>query len=208
MPQVSVYNNKGEVVKTLDLDEGLFGAEPNVPLMHQALMRQRANARLGTAASKTRGMVEGGSAKPWAQKGTGRARQGTTSSPIWKGGGVVFGPHPRKYTQDMPRRARRAALRSALATKVAENRLVVVDELKLPAAKTREMVAFLSAVPVESSALVVLPRYDEDIVRAARNLRAVKVLQADLLNVADLMDYDFVVMPEAAVEMITATFGL
>lgn len=208
MPQVSVYNSSGEVVKTLDLDESLFGAEANVPLMHQALMRQRANARLGTAASKTRGMVEGGSAKPWAQKGTGRARQGTTSSPIWKGGGVVFGPHPRKYTQDMPRRARRAALRSALSTKVAENRLVVVDELKLPAAKTREMVAFLSAVPVESSALVVLPRYDEDIVRAARNLRAVKVLQADLLNVADLMDYDFVVMPEAAVEMITATFGL
>jgi large subunit ribosomal protein L4 len=203
-----VYNSSGEVVKTLDLDEGLFGAEANVPLMHQALMRQRANARLGTAASKTRGMVEGGSAKPWAQKGTGRARQGTTSSPIWKGGGVVFGPHPRKYTQDMPRKARRAALRSALATKVAEGHLVVVDELKLPAPKTREMVAFLSAVPVESSALVVVARYDEDIVRASRNLRAVKVLQADLLNIADLLDYDFVVMPEAVVAQITETLGL
>lgn len=208
MPQVSVYNSSGVVVKTLDLDEGLFGAEANVPLMHQALMRQRANARLGTAASKTRGMVEGGSAKPWAQKGTGRARQGTTSSPIWKGGGVVFGPHPRKYTQDMPRKARRAALRSALATKVAEGHLVVVDELKLPAPKTREMVAFLSAVPVESSALVVVARYDEDIVRASRNLRAVKVLQADLLNIADLLDYDFVVMPEAVVAQITETLGL
>jgi len=208
VPQVSVYNTLGETVRSLDLDESVFGAEPNVPLMHQALVRQKANARLGTAETKTRGKVAGGSAKPWAQKGTGRARQGTSSSPLWKGGGILYGPHPRKYTQDMPRQARRAALRSALSTKVAEGHLIVVEEVKLASPKTKEMVAFLGALPVEASALVILPALDEEIMRAARNLPAVKILQASLLNVADLMDYDFVVMPEATVEAITETFGL
>jgi len=208
VPQVSVYSTSGQVVKTLDLDDSVFGGQPNVPVLHQALVRQMANARLGTAATKTRGRVAGGTAKPWAEKGTGRARQGSTSSPLWKGGGIVFGPHPRKYTKDMPRQARRAALRSALATKVADGRLVVVDELKLTAPKTKEMAAVLAALPVEASALLVLPVLDEEIVRAARNLPAVKVLPASLLNVADLLTYDYVVMPEAAVDAITETFGL
>ena len=208
MPQVSVYNTTGQVVKTVDLDESVFGVEPNVPVMHQALLRQQANARLGTAASKTRGMVAGGSAKPWAQKGTGRARQGSTSSPIWKGGGVVFGPHPRKYTQSMPKQARRLALRSALASKVLDGHLIVLDELKLAAPKTREMVALLSALPVEASVLVVLPARVEDVQRACRNLQSVKVLEAGLLNVADLLGFNFVLMPEATLEVITETFGL
>jgi len=208
VPQVSVYNALGQAVRSLDLDESVFGAEPNIPLMHQALVRQKANARLGTAETKTRGKVQGGTSKPWAQKGTGRARQGTTSSPLWKGGGVLYGPHPRKYTQDMPRQARRAALRSALSTKVADGHLIVVEDVKLSAPKTKEMVAFLGALPVESSALVLLPSLDEEILRASRNLPAVKVLQASFLNVADLMDYDYVVLPEATVEAITEIFGL
>jgi large subunit ribosomal protein L4 len=208
VPQVSVYNTSGQVVKTVDLDESVFGVEPNVSVMHQALLRQQANARLGTAASKTRGMVDGGSGKPWAQKGTGRARQGTSSSPIWKGGGVVFGPHPRKYTQGMPKQARRLALRSALASKVIDGHLILVDELKLAAPKTREMVAVLSALPVQASVLVVVPARVEEIQRACRNLPSVKVLEASLLNVADLLGFDYVLMPEATLEVISDTFGL
>ncbi len=208
MPQVSVYNTSGQVMKTIDLDESIFGIEPNLPVMHQALLRQQANARLGTAASKTRGQVGGGSAKPWAQKGTGHARQGTTSSPLWKGGGVVFGPHPRSYRQAMPKQARRLALRSALSDKVAEGRLVVLDELKLAAAKTKEVLNILAVLPVETSALIVLPGRDEQVERAAHNLPAVKVIQANLLNVADPLGYDYLVMPEASLEAITETLGL
>ncbi len=206
MPQVSVYNTSGQVTKTIDLDESIFGIEPNAPVMHQALLRQQANARQGNASSKTRGQVGGGSAKPWAQKGTGRARQGTTSSPLWKGGGVVFGPHPRKYTQDMPKQARRVALRSALSNKVAEDQLVVLDELKLAEPKTKEMSGILAALPVETSVLIALPERDEDVERAARNLPAVKVLQVGFLNVADLLSYDYLVMPEAAVQVIARWF--
>jgi large subunit ribosomal protein L4 len=208
VPQVSVYNTSGQVVKTLDLNDSVFGIVPNVPVMHQALLRQQANARLGTAASKTRGMVAGGSAKPWAQKGTGHARQGTSSSPLWKGGGVCFGPHPRTYKQAMPKQARRLALRSALATKLDGGHLVVLDELKLAAPKTKEVVSLLGALPVEASALIVLPGRDEDVERAARNLPAVKVLSVGNLNVADLLGYDYLVLPEAALDAITETFGL
>jgi large subunit ribosomal protein L4 len=208
VPQVSVYSASGQAGKTADLDESIFGIEPNVPVMHQALLRQQANARLGTAASKTRGMVAGGSAKPWAQKGTGRARQGTTSSPIWKGGGVVFGPHPRKYVQSMPKQARQLALRSALSSKVAQGNLVVLDEIKLAAPKTREMVALLAALPVHASVLVVMPERDQDVERAARNLPSVKVLQAGRLSVADLLGFEYVVMPEATLAVLSNTLGL
>jgi large subunit ribosomal protein L4 len=208
VPQVSVLNASGQALKTADLDESIFGTEPNVSVMHQALLRQQANARLGTAASKTRGMVAGGSAKPWAQKGTGRARQGTTSSPIWKGGGVVFGPHPRKYTQSMPKQARQLALRSALSSKVAQGNLVVLDEIKLAAPKTREMAALLGALPVHASVLVVMPGRDLDVERAARNLPSVKVLQAGRLSVADLLGFEFIVMPEATLAVLTNTLGL
>src|SRR6187431_244288 len=125
--QVDIHNLKGEVVGSAELDETVWGIEPNIPVMHQALVRQLANARIGTAETKTRGEVRGGGRKPWRQKGTGRARQGTIRAPQWKGGGVVFGPHPRKYTQAMPRQMRRLAIRSALSAKLADDRLTVVQ---------------------------------------------------------------------------------
>lgn len=205
--QVSVYNVNGQVVKTVDLDEKIFAIKPNVPVMHQALVRQLANARLGTADTKTRGEVSGGAAKPWRQKGTGRARQGSIRSPLWKGGGVVFGPHPRKYTQLMPKKARRLALRSALASKAADGLLVVLDELRLAAPKTKEMAAVLDSLPVETSALIVLPERDEMVERAARNLPGVKVLPVNLLNVADLLGYKYLVMPESALPAISRLYG-
>ena len=170
--------------------------------------RRQAEKAKNSAEKSRQESRSGGSGKPWAQKGTGRARQGTTSSPIWKGGGVVFGPHPRKYTQSMPKQARRLALRSALASKVLDGHLIVLDELKLAEPKTREMVAVLSALPVEASVLVVVPQRLEDIQRACRNLPSVKVLEANQLNVADLLGFDFVLMPEATLELITETFGL
>lgn len=207
MPQASVYNLAGEIVDKVELAEDIFGVEINPAVMHQALARQQANARQGTADTKRRGEVAGGGSKPWRQKGTGRARQGSTRSPIWKGGGIVFGPHPRKYTQAMPRQARRLALKSALTAKAAEQRLIVVDELQLSAPKTKEVVAILEQLAIPSSALILLAEHDEDLEKAARNLPLVKTLPVQALNLADLLKYDYLVVPKSALAAIEETFG-
>ena len=206
--QIPVRNVVGEIVDHIQLNEMIFGLEPHEPIMHQALVRQLSNARLGAAKTKTRGEVRGGGRKPWRQKGTGRARHGSIREPQWRGGGVAFGPRPgRNYKKRMPRKMRRLALRSALSVKAAEGRIVLLDELRVPAAKTREMVALLDRLAVDSSALILLPQRDEALERSARNLSQVKTLRADYLNIRDLFTYDYLLMPLAALATIEGFLG-
>jgi large subunit ribosomal protein L4 len=203
----TVLNMRGEPVGDMDLDQSIFGVDVNVAVLHQAIKMQLANARQGTADTKTRGEVAGGAVKPWRQKGTGRARQGTTRSPLWIKGGVTFGPHPRGYAQSMPRKMRRLALKSALASKLQENRLIVVDDLSMAEPKTKEMVATLQSVGAGPSTLIVMAERNSNVERSARNLPGVKTLQATNLNVADLLNHDFIVLTQAALGAISATYG-
>lgn len=205
--QVSVRNMAGDTVSEFDLPEAIFGLEPNVAVMHQAVLRQLANARLGTVDTKTRAEVSGGGRKPWRQKHTGRARQGSTSAPHWKGGGVVFGPHQRSFAMRMPRKMRRLALRSALSAKAAEKQIVLLDELALESAKTRDFRNILGNLNVQTSALVVLPEHNDNVEQSTRNLTDVKALQATCLNVFDILKFDTLIMPVKALEVIAQILG-
>jgi len=192
----------GETVGQVELADAIFAAPVNKPLMHQAMVRQLANARLGTHKTKGRSEVAGGGRKPWRQKGTGRARQGSIRAAQWRGGGIIFGPTPRSYTQQMPRKMRRAALCSALSVKAAENKIVVLDQLTMAVPKTREMALALERLAVDSSALIVMPGEDWAVERSANNLPDVKLLRAHYLNVRDLLVYDYLVIPQAALALI------
>ncbi|MBI5303549.1 MAG: 50S ribosomal protein L4 [Chloroflexi bacterium] len=205
--QVPLYNISGKEVGTTELPDAIFGEAVNTPLMHQAFVRQLANARQGTHDTKTRGEVAGGGAKPFRQKGTGHARQGSTRSPHYRHGGVVFGPTPRSYEQKMPRQMRRAALRSALSAKMAEGQIRVLDELKLAAPKTREMETILDNLSVNSSALILLPEANLAVQKSASNIPDVKTLRAQYLNVRDLLGYDYLIMPVDAVKAIEGYLG-
>ncbi|MDZ4159732.1 MAG: 50S ribosomal protein L4 [Anaerolineaceae bacterium] len=209
MMLVDVVNMKGEKVSTLELPASVFEAPIFVDLMHQAYVRQMANARLGTHDTKTRAEVSGGGRKPWRQKGTGRARQGSIRSPQWKGGGRVHTPHPHKYTQAMPRKMRQAALRSALSVKAAESKLVIIDKLELAESKTRLMVKALDALVGQTSALILIPAKElhEGVIRSTNNIPDAKILLAGYLNIRDIMSYDKLVMPVATVETIAAHLG-
>ncbi|OGO04323.1 MAG: 50S ribosomal protein L4 [Chloroflexi bacterium RBG_13_54_9] len=197
--RVSVHNHSGEIVNEIELSESVFGVSPNEAVVHQALVRQLANARQGNASTKTRGEVSGSTAKLFRQKGTGRARQGSIRSPLHRGGGIVFGPRPRSYRQAMPKKMRRLALKSVLSAKAAEGNLVVVDEFGLETPKTKDMVRILEALGVESSALIVTPEKDENVVRSAGNIAGVKTLPAHVLNVADLLSHKDLIMTVEAV---------
>lgn len=207
---VDVFNMKGEKVKQVELPAAIFEAPINVDLMHQAFLRQMANARLGTHDTKVRGEVAGGGRKPWKQKGTGRARQGGVSAAQWVGGGRIHTPHPRKYTQRMPLKMRRAALRSALSVKAAEASIVLVDDLFLAEPKTKLMSQALNALTGQSRALVVIPEknsaYDA-IARATSNIESAKILLAGYLNIRDLLSYDKVVMPMQTLDVLMAHLG-
>jgi large subunit ribosomal protein L4 len=205
--QVPVYNVQGEQVSETELRDDIFGVAVNSALMHQALLRQLANARLGTHKTKSRGEVRGGGRKPWRQKGTGRARQGSIRSPQWRGGGTVFGPTPRSYRQKMPRKMRRQALRSALTVKVSDAQVMVLDALDLSEPKTKEVLGILQNLGVDSSALILLPQRDEVILRSVRNLPKVQTLVAQYLNVRDLLKYDYILMPLASLEVIEGILG-
>ena len=205
--QASLKNMQGQEVGTVELPDDIFNIEPNQAVMHQALVRQLANKRLGTHKTKTRGEVRGGGRKPWRQKGTGRARQGTIRAPQWRGGGTVFGPAPRSYAKRMPRKMRRLALRSALSVKAAEGQIVVLDELSFDAPRTKDMVAVLDALGVERSALVLLPEVNDIVELSARNLPYVKTLRANYINVRDLLGYETVIMPRQAIDVIAAFLG-
>lgn len=205
--QVSLMNVAGEQVGEVELADTIFAAPINIPLMHQAVVRQLANARLGTAKVKGRSEVAGGGRKPWKQKGTGRARQGSTRAAQWRGGGIIFGPTPRSYAQKMPRKMRRAAVCSALSVKAAEDRLVVLDQLAIEQPKTREMTAVMSRLAVDSSVLILMAEADEIVERASNNLPDIKLLRAEYVNVRDLLNYDFLVIPQNALSVIETILG-
>lgn len=205
--QAQIYSTTGEVVDQIELSDYIFGIEPNVPVMHQALVRQRANARLGTHDTKTRGEVSGGGRKPWRQKGTGRARQGSIRAPQWRGGGTVFGPHPRSYKQAMPRKMRRLALRSALSDKARGEALMVVRGLEAIDPRTKAMKQVLEALAVSTTALIVLPEKTDAVERAAGNLEQVKTLLYSNLNLADLLKYQRLILTPAAVAEIERLWG-
>jgi large subunit ribosomal protein L4 len=203
MTSVDVKNIKGEVVGSFDLDDSVFGVEPNRAVVHQAVVAQLANQRKGTADTKTRGEVRGGTHKMWRQKGTGRARQGDRRAPHWTGGGVVFGPHPRSYHKDLPRKMRRIAMKSALSSRVADSTLTVVDDLALTAPKTREIRGILTALGVNRSALIVVGERDEAIARASRNLPEVRAVTPGGLCLLDVLKFRHLVLTKAAVEALT-----
>ncbi len=205
--QVPVKDMAGQVVGEVELRDDVFAVPINEAVMHQALVRQHANARLGTADTKTRSEVSGGGRKPWRQKGTGRARQGSTRAPHWKGGGVVFGPHPRSYAQKMPRKMRRLALRSALSSKAAAEQVVILQDLQMDAPKTKEMLAMLGNLDVSGTALILLPEERWAVEQSAGNLPGVKTLRTDSLNVADLLGFDYLIMPVAALEVVHRHLG-
>jgi large subunit ribosomal protein L4 len=206
--EAQVKNLKGETVRTVELPAQIFEAPINKDLMHQALVRQLANARLGTHSTKSRGEVSGGGKKPWKQKGTGRARQGSTRSPIFKGGGKVHTPKPRSYEQAMPRQMRRAALRSALSVKAADSQIIVVEDLTPDSPKTKAMAQALAGLVGEgNTALVLLPAKDEAVENSVRNLANAKYLRANYLNIRDLLGYDRVVMPVGALAVIESYLG-
>ena len=208
--KVDVLSVEGKKLREVELPSAIFEAPINVDLMHQAYVRQMANARLGTHDTKVRGEVAGGGAKPWKQKGTGRARQGSRRAAQWVGGGRIHTPHPRSYEQRMPKKMRQAALRSALSAKAAEAGIVVVDEFSLPELKTRFMADALKNLVGESTVLVVLPEKDqgyEQVVRTTGNLADTKVLLAKYLNIRDLFGYDKLILPITALDAITAHLG-
>ncbi|MBE0698519.1 MAG: 50S ribosomal protein L4 [Anaerolineaceae bacterium] len=209
MMVVDVFNMDGQKVTTVDLSPAIFEAPVYVDLMHQAFVRQMANARLGTHDTKTRNEVAGGGRKPWRQKGTGRARQGSSRSPVWVGGGRVHTPHPRSYEQSMPKKMRRAALRSALSVKAAEANIVIVDQLALPEPKTRLMVKALNFLVGEDSALILIPEKEmyQGVIRSTSNIPDAKILLANYLNIRDLLQYDKVIIPLSVLDVISATFG-
>lgn len=208
--KVDVLNMEGEKVSTVELPVQIFEAPIHVSLMHQAYVRQMANARLGTHKTKTRSEVSGGGRKPWRQKGTGRARQGSIRSPQWVGGGRVHTPRPRDYSQKMPRKMRRAALRSALSVKAAEECIIVIDDLAIEAPKTRVLADKLNKLAGDGSVLILISEKNDrsDVVhKSINNLPKAKMLMANYLNVRDLLGYDKVILPVAALDVIKSFLG-
>ncbi len=206
MANVSVYNMEGKEVGALELNDAVFGVEVNEHLVHLAVVAQLANKRQGTQKAKTRSEVSGGGRKPWRQKGTGHARQGSTRSPQWKGGGVVFAPTPRDYTIRLNKKEKRAALRSALTSRVQDNKFIVVDELKFDEIKTRKFQNVMDNLKV-SKALVVLADNDQNTVLSARNIAGVKTSQVGSINVYDILKYNTVVATKAAVASIEEVYA-
>ena len=206
MANVSVFNMEGKEVGTMDLNDAVFGVEINDHLVHLAVVRQLANNRQGTQKAKTRSEVRGGGRKPWRQKGTGHARQGSTRSPQWTGGGVVFTPTPRDYDMKMNKKERRAALKSALTSRVQENKLIVLDELKLDEVKTKAMQNVLNNLNV-SKALVVLNDNDSNVVLSARNIPDVVTALPNTINVYDVLKYNTVILTKAAVASIEEVYA-
>ena len=206
MANVSVYNMEGKEVGTIELNDAVFGVEVNEHLVHMAVVQQLANNRQGTQKAKTRSEVSGGGRKPWKQKGTGHARQGSTRAPQWTGGGVVFAPVPRDYTIKLNKKEKRAALKSALTSRVQENKFIVVDELALNEIKTKKFVEVMNNLKV-SKALVVLAEDDQNVIKSASNVASVKTANAGMINVYDILKYSTVVATKAAVEKIEEVYA-
>ena len=197
--QVPVYSLAGEVIKNIEISDEVFAVSFNQAVVHQAMVRQQANARQGTASTKTRGEVAGSSRKLFRQKGTGSARAGSRKSPLRRGGGITFGPKPRSYRQAMPKKMRQLALRCMLSAKAGDGELKVLEQLKLDEPKTKEMVRILAALGVNASALIATGETEENVVKSARNLAGIKTIPANLLNVVDLLSHKMLLMTETAV---------
>ena len=206
MPKTNVLNMAGAVVGEIELSDEIFGIEPNTDVMHEVVRAQLANRRQGTQSALTRSEVRGGGIKPWRQKGTGRARQGSTRAPQWTHGGVVFAPKPRSYAMSVNKKARRLAIKSALSAKLAAGEMIVLDTLSLDEAKTKKMVALLKALSAEK-ALIVTPAKDETVVRAANNIPGVATTMADNLNVYDILKYDKFIITVDAVGKVTEVYA-
>ncbi|SES20097.1 LSU ribosomal protein L4P [Gracilibacillus ureilyticus] len=200
MPKVALFNQSGSQVGDVEISDAVFGIEPNEHVLHDAVLMQRASLRQGTHAVKNRSEVRGGGRKPWRQKGTGRARQGSIRSPQWVGGGTVFGPTPRSYSYKLPKKVRRLALKSALSSKVKEDSLVVLEGIAIDAPKTKEVISLLSSLNVDSKALIVTADADAVLVKSANNLPNVKVLTVSEVNVLDLLTHDKLVITKEAAE--------
>jgi len=197
--QLPIWNSAGETVDTIEVSESLFDVPMNQALVHQVAVAHMANARQGTSATKTRGMVSGGGAKPWKQKHTGRARQGSNRAPQWRGGGIVFGPHPRDYSQRIPKKMNRGAIRCVLSEKARDEKLLVINEFQLSQAKTREMKQLLANLGITTPALIVTHIPQMDVILSARNIGRVKTIPAAQLNALDMLNYDRVIMTAEAV---------
>ncbi len=206
MPTVALYNINGEQIGEVTLKEEIFGVDVHESVLHDAVIMQLAGRRQGTHDTKTRSEVSGGGRKPWRQKGTGRARHGTIRSPIWRGGGIVFGPHPRKYGYNLPKKVRRLALKSALSSKVSSGDILILDELKLEQPKTSDMARILNNLKV-GDALLVTAGKDETVEKSARNIPNIKSLTAEGLNVYDILSYDKLVITKDAVLRVEEVFA-
>lgn len=207
MPKVGVQNMVGEQVGEIELAAGVFEAEAKVPLMHQAVVAENANSRQGTSDTRTRGEVSGGGAKPFRQKGTGRARQGSSRSPVHPHGGVAFGPHPRSYTKALPKKMRRGALRSALSARLADGAVVVVDQIALEKISTKEMVAFLNRFEAYGKTILLMEGITDEVRKSSRNIPGVSLRIAPAVSVRDILGADRIIMTRAAAEKIQEVFA-
>lgn len=207
MPKATLYNINAEKVGEIELSDEFFGAKVNTAAIHTMVVNYLANQRQGTQSTKTRTEVSGGGRKPWRQKGTGRARQGSIRSPQWVGGGVALGPKPRSYKYTLPKKVRRLALKSALTSKVIENNIIVLDNLKLEAIKTKEMVNILNNLKVDSSALIVLPEVDKNVVLSARNIERVKTTTTNSINTYDILKFNKFIVTKDAVSRIEEVYA-
>lgn len=202
MPKVALFNQAGSQVGDVELNDSVFGIEPNNHVMFEAVVMQRASLRQGTHKTKIRSEVAGGGRKPWRQKGTGRARQGSIRSPQWRGGGTVFGPVPRSYSYKLPKKVRRLAIKSALSTKVVAEEILVLESLSFDAPKTKEFTNVLKGLSVDSKALIVTAGLDENVALSARNIPGITVVSAEGINVLDVLNHDKLIMTKAAVEKV------
>ena len=206
MPKIDVYDMQGKKVSDIELNEAVFGIKPNEKIVHMALVNYMANQRQGTASTKTRAEVSGGGRKPWRQKGTGRARQGSIRAPQWFKGGIALGPKPRDYRYTINKKERRLAIKSVLSSKVLENNLVVVDKLELKEIKTKNMVNVLESLRIEGKALVVLPEKNENVQVSARNIEGVKTSLVNTINVYDLLKYNKLILTVDSVKALEEVY--
>ena len=207
MPKVALYDINGSQVGDIELNDAIFGIEMNNHAMYEAVKNYLANQRQGTQSAKTRAEVRGGGRKPWRQKGTGRARQGSIRAPQWKGGGVVFAPKPRDYSYSIPKKVKRLALKSALTSKVVDNEIIVLDSLTLEQAKTKEMVKVLSNLKANKKSLIVIPERDENVIRAASNIPGVKTAYVNTINVYDILNCDSFIITKEAVNKVEEVYA-
>lgn len=202
MPKVALFNKNGDQIGEIELSEAVFGIEPNESVVHEAVVMQLASLRRGTHSVKTRAEVRGGGRKPWRQKGTGRARAGTITSPLWRKGGIVFGPKPRDYSYRLPRKKARLAVKSVLSAKVRDGEIIVLDQLEFTEPKTKQMVEVLQNLQVDQKALVVTADQNENVQKSARNIPGVKPLGAEGINVYDLVNFDKLLITKDAIARI------